>query len=121
MNLPINDARNLAVGLLDPASGQWYDPAADALSPFDPTKHLKPQAPIKVQAATPATGATWTLPASLFGNLRNADVGAALVSRPNLVPVFFVMDSAGNPQSVADVWPNPFPTAWPVAAGGYAR
>lgn len=122
MNLPINDVRNLSVGLLDPTSGKWYNPATDALEPFDATTHLKAAAPVAVQTAAPATGSTAPAPpAGLFAGLRCVDVGSALMARPNLVPVWFVMDSAGTPQSVTDVWPNPFPASWPVAAGGWAR
>lgn len=126
MNLPINDSlgRTLAVALLDPASGLWYDPTADKLAPLDITNKamLKATAIVPVQVAAPAAGSTTPpLPANLFANLRNADVGSALGSRPNLVAVWFAIDSTGVPQSIADVWSNPFPSAQPIPAGGYGR
>ena len=120
MQLPVNDARNLSVCLMDPTSGLCYDWQADQLGPFDPSKHLRPAKPVNVQLATPAAGAPPT-PAATFGTLRSVDVGSALAARPNLVPVWLVVDVTGAPTGVvADVWPNPIATTLSVV-GGWAR
>lgn len=116
MNIPLNDGRPISLGLIDPQSGKWWDwTANNQLGPFIPAKSLKPMATIPVQADP-----SYTPPAGLFGGLKSLDDGAALVTRPGLSPVFFVVDASGNPvdgNAIVDVWPNPVPVAMPIHGG----
>lgn len=113
MILTINTASNVALCLLDPTSGLAYNRTADAMEPFDASKHLTLAKPSPVVPATPAAGtATPATPAATFATIRYVDAGSALANRTNLSPTWLAVDANGVPTgTVVDVWPNPYAVA----------
>lgn len=108
MRITLADTRNLAVALTLPVADKFYNYTTGGWEqPFDPTKHLRPLAPLEPSP-------------SLFAGVRTADLDDVMLQRNDVAAIILTVDSTGAPIATVDVWTLPYPIADP-ARGGWCR
>jgi hypothetical protein len=97
MHITLNDPRSLAVAIVRPADDKFFNWGTGAWEqPFAAAAHLRPLVPME---AAP----------SAFATVQTADIGAELLTRPDVAALLVSVDAGGGSPTytVADVWTLP--------------
>lgn len=110
MRITVNDARSLAVALVQSANDKYlnwatlqWEPA-----PFSPANHARPLLPMEA-------------PPSAFATIQTADIGYEMINRNDVEAVILAVSGTGTTATYTpvDVWT--IPVAPVHCSGGFSR